>query len=204
MRIQLRMLIATIAVFLSAAAAAAETATAVAPVGPTQSSQTAVWVTRKLQNFGVPHAGWPNGASCDDLAGELRSLLLQFGARASDLHIDERGCPRNEGQLTLIDATFTVIVPPEKTVNNSAGTLADARWQIVELRTGRPDKPVTERFLSGGDYRDCSYLEYVTKTVLPLFAARDVKLISKEICDKTGVGLRAEVLVPAQPLADTR
>ena len=205
MHIKLLMALAFTGLIASMIAAAADTTTtAAAPADATQPIQAAVWTTRKLQNFGLPHAGWPSGASCDDLTGELRSLLLQFGARASDLHIDERGCPRNEGQLTLIDATFSVVVPAEKTVNNAAGAQADARWQIVELRTGRTDKPVRERYLSGaGPLRDCSYLAYVTKTVLPLFAARDVKVISNAVCDKTDIGLRAQVLMPAPQVAES-
>ena len=167
MRIQLRMLIATIAFIASATAAAADTATPVAPSGPGQSSQTTVWVRRTLHNFGLPNVGSVQAhyrVSCDVLAGELRYLLLQLGARASDLHIDEHDCPRDERELTLIDATFSVVVPAEKTANNAAGALADARWQIVEVRTGLPDKRVRERYLSGpGVYRDCTYLEYVTK-----------------------------------------
>jgi hypothetical protein len=186
MRIQLPMLIATIAVISSAAAAAAETATSVAPFGPAQASQTAVWTTRTLHNFG----GFSD--SCDALVEELRVLLLELGARASDLYIDQHGCRR---EVTLIDATFSVLMPVDKAGKNEAGTL-EAGWQILELKTNleRPTMTPVHHII----YRNCAGLEYVTKTVLPLFAARDVKLISKAICDKTGVGLRAEVLTPTR------
>jgi hypothetical protein len=53
-------------------------------------------------------------------------------------------------------------------------------------------------------YRSSAYLACVTKTVLPLFPARNVKLIFNAVCDKTVVGLRARVLVPVQPSADAR
>jgi hypothetical protein len=84
MLIQLRMHIATVAFVASATAAAAETATTVAPSGSAQSSQTAFWTTRKLHNFGVPAvpADYQGGrvVSCDELVGELRFYLLQLGA----------------------------------------------------------------------------------------------------------------------------
>jgi hypothetical protein len=109
------------------------------------------------------------------------------------LHIDEGGCRRD---LTLIDATFSVLAPAEQSEKNEAGTLAEARWQTVELRTntGTPKITTSQPVF----HRNCADLEYVTNTVLPLSAARDVKLISNAICSKTGVGLRAEVLMPTQ------
>jgi len=48
---------------------------------------------------------------------------------------------------------------------------------------------------------DCSYLEYVTKKVLPLFTTRSVKLISPADCAKIKVGLSAQVLMPPQQVA---
>jgi hypothetical protein len=217
MRIQLRMLIAMITFIASATAAAADTATTVAPSGSAQSSRPAVWTTRKLHAFGVQDVGSSLGPagrygggslSCDELEGELRFLLLRLGARASDLHVDERGCRK---ELTLIDATFSVLVRADKTGQNAAGALAEARWQTVELATGFANAPDTlvrsqvPRFSPAGTairfYRTCGYLEYVTKKVLPLFPVRDVKLISNAVCDKTGVGLRAQVLEPTEQLA---
>ena len=197
MRIQLRMLVATIAFIASATAAAADTPTTVAPSGSAQSSQTAVWRTRTLHKFGIPDVRSVEAPrqlpSCDELVEELKFLLLQLGAQASDLRIDERGCRED---LRLVDATFSVVSPTDKTGGNAAGTLAEAHWQIVELKTNtdRPTMTPIHRIF----YRDCAELEYVTKTVLPLFAVRDVTLISTAICDKTGVGLRAEVLMPTQ------
>jgi hypothetical protein len=210
MRIQLRMLIATIAFLASATAAAADTAATAAPSGSAQSIRTAVWIPHKLHNFGVPDvpAEFSGHVSCDDLVGELRSLLLRLGARASDLQIDYRGCRR---ELTLVDATFSVLAPADKTGRNAAGTLAEARWQTVELATGNgnaPDTLVRSQFppLSSDGieirrYRTCAYFKYVTNTVLPLFSARDVKVISNAVCDKTGIGLRAQVLEPVQQVA---
>ena len=196
MRIPLIMLIATIGLITSMTAAAADTiATTATPSDAAQPTQAAVWTTRALHSFGLP-------ASCDGLVEELRVLLLQLGARASDLHVDQHGC---RGELNFVtatvDATFSVLLPLDKTGKNEAGT-SEASWQVVEL-TKNTDRP-TMTPVHHVNYRDCAELEYVTKTVLPLFAARDVKLISKALCDKTGVGLRAQVLMPAPQVAESR
>ena len=113
------------------------------------------------------------------LVDHARFMLLQFGAH--DLKIDARRC-LGDGPYKTLDATFWVLAP----ANNSDGTTRGvaARWQTVEMHPG--DATV------GG----CAYLKYVTQTILPLFSARDVKLISNAVCNKTDVGLRAQVLVP--------
>ena len=197
MHVPLRILIAVIAFMSSVTAAAEDTTTTAASSGPPQPSQGAVWMTRKLQKFGIPNvASTAMDASCDGLADELRFLLLQLGARASDLRIDERGC---RDDLKLVDATFSVVAPADKTAGNVAGTLTEARWQIVEFRTGKADRPASVRNRSHQTlYRNCTYLGYVTKVVLPLFFSRAVTVISPAVCDKTDVGLRAEILIPTQ------
>ena len=193
MRIPLRILIATTAVISSAAAATAETATAVAPVGPAQSSQTAVWEPRTLKNFGSSTL-----ASCEGITRYLRAHLIELGARAGDIRIDERACygvpgGNVETKFRSVDATFSVLVPANKSNGKARGEIVEARWQIVEMRPGevRGGKEF-------GGFESCTNLKYVTQTILPLFSARDVKLISNAVCNKTGVGLRAEVLTPMQ------
>lgn len=164
----------------------------------TEVSQTAVWVSRTLHNFNVPPVGSTNtfGQSCELLEEELKGLLIQLGARPSDIHIDERGCPRDERRVLLIDATFSVLSPAEATGKNVAGTLV-AHWQSVEFKTESERKEIapTEFFQFN---RDCSYLTYVAQIVLPLFSTRNVNVSSQAVCNKTGVGFRAEALMPAQ------
>ena len=100
-----------------------------------------------------------------------------------------------------------MLVPANKSNGKARGEIVEARWQIVEMRRGDvpPGKETGELAPLGTEFESCADLKYVTQTILPLFSARDVKLISNAVCNKTDVGLRAEVLVPAtQQLKESR
>jgi hypothetical protein len=186
MRAQLLMLIAAIGLVATATAAA-------------DSTQSATWTQRKLLRFSPPSNYVPaNGylsnthfLSCDELIDRVEFLLSQLGAR--DIVVDQRDCRRGGVELRSIDATFSVLSPTDNTQKLAAGasTPVEAHWQIVEL--------------GGSDVQlgDCAFLKYATVKILPLFSTRDVKLIPTEVCAKVGVGLRAQVLKPAQQLADS-
>jgi hypothetical protein len=167
---------------ISSAVDIAQTPSAAAspPAGAAALDVVAMWEPRTLKDFG-------DGGSCDLLVDHARFMLLQLGAH--DLKIDPRRCLGDGGYRT-VDVTFWVLAPANKSNGTTRGVAA--RWQIVEMHPG-------DFMLSG-----CAYLKYVTQTILPLFSTRDVKLISNAVCNKTDVGLRAQVLVPVQPLADAR
>jgi hypothetical protein len=207
---------------LATPAAAAAVVTAAATTGASEaanSRQTAVWEPRTLKNFGSSTLD-----SCEGIAKYLRVHLIELGARASDLHIDKRPCdgaprnvigesgdsngsPINLGTIfRSVDATFSVLVPANKSDAKARGEMVEARWQIVEMRQGAARRAREFGELAPGtEFESCANLKYLTQTILPLFSVRDVKLISKEICDKTDIGLRAEVLVPAtQKLEESR
>jgi hypothetical protein len=164
-----------------------------------EAGQTAVWTPRKLVNFSPPlvaNAGSLSPASCDQLIQRLRPVLLHLGARASDLKFDDHNCHTRAGKNT-IDVAFSVLEPADD-VRNPAGAEADASWQIVELRTNE------DKIQSRSGFSlpfTCAYLDYVTMKVLPLFSIRYAKQISRDICDRTDVGLRAQVLKPKPQLA---
>lgn len=175
---------------LSSAAVIAETPSAAAspPAGAAASNVVATWQPRTLKNFGTIGT-----ASCDDLIEQARFVLINLGAHG--LHIDERGCTDVTHNSLIVafrsvDATFSVLTPANKSDGKTRGGIVEARWQTVEMHPG--------------DTNGCGYLKYVTQRVVPLFATREVKLISDPACNKTDVGLRAQVLMPAQPLADAR
>ena len=147
--------------------------------------EVATWEPRTLKGFGKLV-----GASCDDLVEQLTFVLQNLGAR--DLKIDQRGCVRRE---TSVDATFSVLARENKSDVNANVAMIEARWQIVEIKINPPGHLA---------FSDCAGLRYITQKVLPLFSTRDVKLISNSVCNKTDVGLRAEVLVPVQQSADAR
>ncbi len=164
-----------------------------------EAGQIAVWTPRKLVNFSPPliaNAGSLSRASCDQLIERLRPVLLHLGARASDLKFDERNCQVRAGGNT-IDVTFSVLAPADN-ARSAADAEADASWQIVELRTNQ-DK-IQSRMGFSLPFT-CAYLDYVTMKVLPLFSIRNAKQISRDVCNRTNVGLRAQVLKPTPQLA---
>jgi hypothetical protein len=200
MRSQLVMLIAALGFATSATTVAAIPAAATAPSSDTSMpSQTGVWTTRSLQAFAPPY-----GAACGDAGyGMLRFVLLQLGARVSDLKIDRRSCYLDSpGQS--VDATFSVLTPTDQSGRPVPDAVADAQWQTVELKVpvNFDSNHLVDR--SGAslhdDIHDCAYLRYVTQKVLPLFSTREVKLIPTEVCNRHDVGLRAQVLKPTQQL----
>lgn len=151
--------------------------------------QTAVWEPRSLRNFTLPLVvNSENGplqmASCDQIYDEAKILLLQFGARASDMHADLRGCYAYTIERS-IDITFSVLVPTKQTTNNAPGPLIEAHWQTVLLKG------------------NCRLLENATKKILPLFTTSNVKLISSADCARLGVGFFGKVLAAPEEQASS-
>lgn len=165
--------LAAIGLTASAAAAAAD------------STQAAVWEQRTLRNFTLPlvvnsENGPLQEASCDQLYTAAKVLLLQLGARSSDMRVDQRGCQAYTTSRN-IDVTFWALAPAKETKKNSAGPVVEAHWETVQL--------------SG----NCGVLQEATKKMLPLFATSDVKLISSADCARIGVGIYGKVLkAPAE------
>lgn len=147
-------------------------------------SQPAVWVPRNIPEFTYHNTVASEtmrrrGPSCNQLHDTAESLLKRLGMRAGDFKVDSRPCHVNTRYRT-IDVTFSALVPTDKAGTDAAGPAVQARWQAVSLKG------------------DCAVLAYATKTVLPLFTARNVKAISNDECTKSGIGLQAEVLMAPQ------
>jgi len=51
---------------------------------------------------------------------------------------------------------------------------------------------------------NCRFLDYVTVKVLPHFTVRNAKRISEADCTRLGIGLYAQVLMPAPGQEDTQ
>jgi hypothetical protein len=181
MRKPLLILIAAAGLIAFATAESASASTVAAPTA--ESPQGAVWAPRKLVNFAPPYIH-----SCDRLYEKLRFVLLQLGARDSDLQIDQRTCLAGS-PIPSVDATFSVLAPTNGPGSTAAAAAVPANWQTVELRVG--DVGVF----------DCAYLKYVTAKILPLFSTKAVKLIPAAVCNKFDVGLRAEILRLPQQVA---
>jgi hypothetical protein len=174
MRTRLLMLTAAVGIVAAAAVAAADV------------TQTAVWEQRTLQNFTLPlvvnsENGALQPASCDQLYTAAKLLLLQLGARESDMRVDQRGCQAYTTTRS-IDVIFWALALAKDTTSNTAGPLIAAHWETVRL--------------SG----NCSVLQEATRKILPLLATSEVRLISSADCAKIGVGIYGKVLkAAAQP-----
>jgi hypothetical protein len=154
------------------------------------STQSATWTQRKLLNFspppnyapGVGYASNANFISCDQIIDRLQFILVHLGARPDNMTVDQRDCRRGQSTVRSVDVKFSVLAPTDPAAKAAGGAPVEAHWQTIEL--------------GGSDVGlgDCAFLKYVTLKVLPLFATRNVKLISPDVCAKVGVGLRAEVL----------
>jgi len=158
-------------------------------VDAADSSQSAVWAPRKLH---FVYMGFTTHYSCDGLLDNVRSALLQLGARASDLQAHEYGCTRGIGRpepFPGVDATFSVLEPAGEKTSNAP---VEARWQTVELKLG-----ATSLEQAG----QCELLEQIQQKILPLFTTRNLEF--KEDCiphqlTVSGATLRVQVLEPMQ------
>jgi hypothetical protein len=145
------------------------------------SSQTAVWTRREL-HFAPPPGDVPLG--CARIHDQLKFVLEQLGARKSDLRLDTRSCYMREWWLA-VDATFYVLTPVDAVSKSTAEPSIEAHWQPVRLR-------------AGNDIDECRLLQYVRREVLPLFSTRNAKVISIADCEKTHIGVSADVLNPGR------
>jgi hypothetical protein len=155
-----------------------------ATVGAADSVETAVWKTRKLENFTLPlvvnsENGPLQEASCDQIYDTAKVLLLHLGARASDMRADMRSC-YGYSQQRSIDVSFSVLAPIKKPKDREAGPLVEGHWERVTLNG------------------NCRFLADATRKILPLFTTANVKLISADDCARLGVGLYAQILKAPQ------
>jgi hypothetical protein len=158
-----------------------------------ETPQATRWIERKIY---FTYLGFTTHYSCEGLADQVRHVLLELGARKSDLNVHEAGCTARAGEPTPFPAvagTFSVLVPvapAEAYSPSSSGGIVFAHWQPVNVRF---DHSALE--MSG----QCELLEQVKQHILPLFPARNVQF--KSLCVPHelfagGTSLRVEVLIP--------
>jgi len=156
---------------LTVASAADSAAAAGAPEG-------AQWVTKKV--FFV-YAGIQTQYGCDGFRDQMRKVLLQLGARKSDLDVRETGCGPGLNQATHstgVSGTMSVLEPVQlaqgDSANRGAGAVAAsagpgvvaAHWQAVQVRLDPPGRDVNGQ---------CELLQQIKSHILPLFATRNVQ-----------------------------
>ncbi|MGH8220739.1 MAG: hypothetical protein ACREUT_19575 [Steroidobacteraceae bacterium] len=157
----------------------------------TGSTQNAIWTPRKL------HFASGVVEDCDGLADVTRFVLLQLGARPSDLHINEAACYATYPVPESIDVTFSVLTPVEGLSQNVQSEVVQARWQAVSLKTDALLK-AENTAIASHFFIPCTLLEKARKEILPLFPAKNVQPISRSDCFKSHVGLSAELLESTQ------
>ncbi|HEY4212803.1 MAG TPA: hypothetical protein VGM84_15075 [Steroidobacteraceae bacterium] len=142
----------------------------------------AVWVRRTAHLRFV--------GSCDMIYERVKFMLLELGARASDLTLKVNAIDCGTGMAPSLDATFSVLAPLDTEGNNAPGMPVEAHWQTVELKkTWQTDAPPPADM--------CTLFERFTNVVLPVFSTRNVKVLPRDLCETRRVGLVADVLKPA-------
>ena len=180
--------VAAAAVFALSLTAAA-LADAPAESSPPSSPPTwAVWTPKELR---FVYMGFTSHYSCDGLAGKMRSILLQLGARP-DLKLREVPCSGSFGTPSPFPGAtvnMSVLTPWDAASANASVTPVPAHWKLVQLTTDRD--PLREA-------GDCELIEQVKAHVLPLFTVRNVEYRSTCVPNQLQVGgtvLKAEVLI---------
>jgi hypothetical protein len=119
----------------------------------------AVW---QKHEYSFVFMGFTSTYSCDGLAGALKRLLLQSGARA-DVKAYPRPCGRADRPEKLAGAqlTFYTLAPAGP---GHEGEPAMGTWKPVHFATH-------DREMQEGD---CELVEQFSKTLLPMFTTRAV------------------------------
>ncbi len=156
-----------------------------------QSAQPAQWVQKKI-NF--VYMGFTSHYSCDGLRDDVRTILLELGARKEGLDVHEIGCTQFEGVPEPnpgVAGTFYVLEPvSQDQAASSPSTIVPAHWETVDVRLSR-----SVRVQAG----HCELIEQVKQRILPLFNTRNVQYQSNCIPHEftiPGAVLKAEVLRP--------
>lgn len=174
---------------------------------PAAAAESAVWVETKI-NF--TYQGFTTHYSCQGLEDAVRSVLVQLGARKSDMNLRQTGCTsgfdRPEPYPGVV-GTIEVLEPVENASRSEASAASpngsargehgkrtvEAEWRTVTVRIG-PE---------GADQSGkCELLNQVKRRILPLFAAREVKFESDCFPHQLTIGktmLQVQVLKPVGP-----
>lgn len=154
--------------------------------------QSAVWAQKE---FKFIYQGFTTKYSCDGLHGKMRTILLQLGARKSDLKISDWGCAGRSGvpdHFPGVAVKMSVLVPANGGAASGGEPALPSHWKAVTLKLDSS---------SLSEAGECELIEQVKQKVLPFFSTRNVDL--KNTCvphqlTPGGTLLTAEVLAPDQ------
>jgi len=158
----------------------------------TDGGQSAVWAQKQ---FKFIYQGFTTKYSCDGLHDKMRTILLQLGARKSDLKISDWGCAGRSGvpdHFPGVAVKMSVLVPANGAAAPGSEPALPSHWKAVTLKLDSS---------SLSEAGECELIEQVKQQVLPLFSTRNVDL--KNTCvphqlTPGGTLLKADVLAPDQ------
>ena len=174
--------LATLGLFLGSAAWA----------DSTDGGQSAVWTQKEFQ---FVYQGFTTKYSCDGLRDKMRTVVLELGARKSDLKVYERGCSGRSGvpdPFPGVTVKMSVLVPADAAVAPGAEPTVPSQWKAVMLKLDNS---------SLSEAGECELVEQVKQKVLPFFSTRNVDLKNNCVPHQLSPGgtlLSAEVLAPDQ------
>ena len=165
-------------------AAFAEVPTATEPVQP------ALWTPKELR---FVYTGFTTKYSCDGLREKIRRVLLELGARADDLAVNQAGCAGDPGRPTTfptVSIRMNVLKPaPTPPPGANAPPAVPAHWQLVDLTKHRDPLNVAG---------DCELIEQIEHSIVPQFTTRNVEYRSNCVPNQLQLGtfLKVEALLP--------
>lgn len=170
----------------------------------TDTSQTVAWTRRELR-VGLPYYtaafGLYGYRDCEYLGNDLRWMLLELGARESDLDINLHDCssrPVLAGKqfVVVAEIKFSVVAPTGTTGSDAAASAPiQGHWQTVEMAMDeRPRQEVLtdtrlNRYMGLGP-RSRTRVWLLKTQLLPLFTTRGADI------NKDASVLHAQVLKP--------
>lgn len=156
------------------------------------SGENAVWTPKELD---FVYMGFTSRYSCDGLQDKIRGILLDLGARKKDLKVVSRGCTSPGGgpdPFPGVKIHMSVLQPASGATGatDDTQTPVQAHWKPVDLKL---------RETSLNDSGECELVEQVRRSIVPLFATRNVEL--NTVCvphqaSATRPSLKLEVLAP--------
>lgn len=153
--------------------------------------QSAVWVQKE---FKLTYHGFTTKYSCDGLLDKMRSIVLEFGARKSDLKVSSWGCLARTGVPEVFPGVvvkMSVLAPTDDAAAGGAPPIP-SHWKAVTLKLDSS---------SLSEAGECELVEQVKQQVLPLFTTRNVDFRTNCVPHQLtpgGTQLKAEVLAADQ------
>ena len=158
---------------------------------PTAPAEFAVWTPKEVQ---FTYMGFTTHYTCDGLRDAVRDMVLQLGARKSDLKVTEQPCsgqPDRPNPFPGVRIKMSVLQPAPAQLAPDA-QVVEAHWKPVKL-------PYRETGINAAG--QCELLEQFNQKIMPLFTTRNVDLRATCVphqLEPLGTKLQAEVLVTDQ------